>query len=87
MHLSKSKPSIIAYRSYKKFDHKKFMANMNAEIVTQSNYLETDDMDAFSSIYCEVLYKHAPQKQQCLLAYHKPFISAKISKAIFIQRR
>ena len=36
----KCKPSIITYRSYKKFDNKKFLENMNAEIITQINYLE-----------------------------------------------
>ena len=63
IHFPKSKPSIITYRSYKKFDNKKFMENLNAKIVTQSNYLEKDDIGAFSSICCEVLNRHALQKQ------------------------
>ena len=63
MHFPKSKPSIITYRSYKNFDDKKFMENLNAEIITQSNYFEKDGIDAFSTICCEVLNKHAPQKQ------------------------
>ena len=46
MHFTKSKASIITYRSYKKFKNKK----LNAEIVNQINYLEKDDKDAFSSI-------------------------------------
>ena len=58
MHFTKSKASIITYRSYKKFKNKK----LNAEIVNQSNYLEKDDKDAFSSIWCKVLNKLAPQK-------------------------
>ena len=40
IHFPKSKRSMIIYRSYKKFDNKKFMENLNAEIETQSNYLE-----------------------------------------------
>ena len=62
MRFAKSKPSIITYRSYKNFDNKKFMENLNAEIITQSNCLEKDGIDAFSAICCEVLNKHAPQK-------------------------
>ena len=62
MHFPKSKPSIITYRSYKKFDNKKFMENLNAEIVIQSNYLEKDGIDAFSSICDEGLNRHTPQK-------------------------
>ena len=33
------------------------MENSNAEIITQSNYLEKDGIDVFSSICCEVLNK------------------------------
>ena len=40
MHLPKSKPSNMTYRSCKKFDNKTFMETVNAEIITQSNYLE-----------------------------------------------
>ena len=87
IHFPKSKPSIITYRSYKKFDNKKFMENLNAEIIIQSNYLEKDGIDAFSSICCEVLNKHAPQKQRYLRANHEPFINAEISKAIVIRSR
>ena len=41
MHFPKSKPSIITYKSYKKFDNKKFMENLNAEIITQVLILKT----------------------------------------------
>ena len=85
MHFPKYKPSILTYRSYKKFDNKKFMENLNAEIITQSNYIEKDGIDAFSAICCEVLNNHAPQKQQFLRGNHKPFINAEISKAIMIR--
>ena len=87
MHFPKSKPSIITYRSYKKFDTKTFMENLNAEIVNQSNYLEKDGIDAFSAICCEVLNRHATQKQRYLCANHKPFINAEISEAIMIRSR
>ena len=63
------------------------MENLNAEIITQSNYLEKDDIDAFSAICCEVLNKHAPQKQGYLRGNHKPFINAEISTAIMIRSR
>ena len=39
------------------------MENLNAKIVTQSNYLEKDGIGAFSSICCEVLNRHGLQKQ------------------------
>ena len=39
------------------------MENLNVKIVTQSNYLEKDGIGAFSSICCEVLNRHALQKQ------------------------
>ena len=87
IHFPKSKASIITYRSYKKFDNKKFMENLNAEIITQSNYLEKDGIEAFSAICCEVLNKHAPQKQRYLRCNHKPFINAEISKEIMIRSR
>ena len=40
-------------------------------IVTQSNYLEIDSIDAFSSICCEVLNKYAPPKQRFLRVNRK----------------
>ena len=80
MHFPKSKPSIITYRRYKKFDNKKFIENLNVEIIKQSNCLEKDGIDAFSSICCEVLNKHAPLKQRYLRANHKPFINAEVLK-------
>ena len=87
MHFSKSKTIIITYRSYKKFDKKIFLQNLNVEIITQSNCLEKDGIDAFSAICCEVLNKYAPQKQRYLRANHKPFINAGNSKAIMIRSR
>ena len=63
------------------------MENLNAENITQSNYLEKSGTDAFSSICCEVLNKHAPQKQLYVCANHKSFINAEISKAIMIRSR
>ena len=49
-----------------------------------SNYLEKDGIDAFSTICCEVLNRHAPHKQRYLRANHEPFISAEISETIMI---
>ena len=40
------------------------MENLITGIVTESNYLQKDGIDALSSICCEVLNKHAPQKQR-----------------------
>ena len=59
-----------------------FMENLTAEIVTQSNYLEKDGIEAFFSICCKVLKKYAPQKQQHLRSNHKLFINVEISKLI-----
>ena len=87
MHFLKSKPSIITFRSYKKFDHKKFMEKWNVEIKTWSNYLEKDGIGTFSSICCEVLNKHVLQTQWYMGANHKPFSNAGISKAIMIRSR
>ena len=45
MHFLKSNLSIITYMNvHEKFDDKKFMEILNAEIATQSNYLEKDDI-------------------------------------------
>ena len=55
IHFLKSKPSIITCRSYKKIDNKKFMENLNAEIITQSNYLEKDDIE-MHSLLCVVKF-------------------------------
>ena len=63
------------------------MENLNAEIITQSNYLEKDGIGVFSAICFEVLNKHAPQKQRYLRGNHKPFINAEISKEIMIRSR
>ena len=63
------------------------MENFDAKIVTQSNYLEKYGIEAFSSISCEVLNKHAPQKQWYLRANHKLFINTKISRAIMMRSR
>ena len=56
------------------------MKNLNAGIITQSNYLEKDGIDTLSPICCEVLInKYTTQKQRYLHANHKPFINGEIS--------
>ena len=50
MYFPKSKPSIITNISYKMFHNKKCIENVNAEILTQSNFHERDDIYAFSCI-------------------------------------
>ena len=50
MYFPKSKPSIITNITYKMFHNKKCIENVNAEIITQSNFLERDDIYAFSCI-------------------------------------
>ena len=75
MHFPKSKPSIITHWSYKKFDNKKFMETLNAEIIRNKwslSLLRKAKKEYFSSLN---INKVAENKSFWKIV--KPFLSNK----------
>ena len=77
MSFKKHSPTERHYRDYKCFDRTKFINNLKEKLSEGiSNY------ESFESTFIEVLNKHAPLKKKLLRAYHTPYITKTLRKAI-----
>ena len=83
----KQKPTIITYRSYKKFSNEVFMAdfqNTISQVTSENNDLE---FDIFKAVLNQAIQKHAPIKQRYVRANQAPFINKTINKEIMKRSR
>ena len=81
----KSKPKVIFYRSYKKFDKEKFREDLKNEL-----NLETENStkyQLFEKTFLEVLERHAPLKRKNLRANEVPYMTKALRKAIATRSR
>ena len=53
---------VIAYRNYKTFDHNQFLRNHDQELIKSNSYNDEQKYDILTSIFRQVLDKHAPLK-------------------------
>ena len=82
-HFSRLKPRIIHYRSFKRFDKQKFIAD-----VKNANFsFETDDPNenysALTNAFSLILEKHVPLIKKTVRGNHVPFITKDLRKAIY----
>ena len=78
----KQKPTIAAYRSYKKFSNEVFMddvQNRISQVTSENNDLE---FDLFKEALNEAIQRYAPIKQLYVRANQAPFINKTINKEI-----
>ena len=77
MSFKKHSPTERHYEDYKYFDRSKFKNNLNEKLSEGiSNY------ESFETTFIEVLNKLAPLKKKLLRAYHTPYITKTLRKAI-----
>ena len=86
-HFSSSKPKIIHYRNFKRFDEQKFIADVkNADFS-----FETDDPNenysALTNTFSLIVEKHAPLKKKIVKGNHAPFITKDLRKAIYTRSK
>ena len=79
----KGKAKIILYRDYKKYSN----LSLRNDLATSFTWEELKMMsnDQFTSIFMEILDKHAPVKQKYIRANQNPFITKELRKA-FMKR-
>ena len=83
----KQKPTIITYRSYKKFCNEVFMAdfqNRISQVTSENNDLE---FDIFKAVLNQAIQKHAPRKQRYVRANQAPLKNKTINKEIMKRSR
>ena len=86
MHFPKMKTQVIRYRKYKDFQNETTSDSLRHELNIQGRFLNEKGLDTFSTIFTEVLGKHASKKLY-IQSNHKPFINNEISKAILMRTR
>ena len=62
MHFPKMKPQVTSYRKYTDFHKETFLDSLRHELNVQGQFLIERGLDALSTIYTEILDKHAPKK-------------------------
>ena len=80
----KQKPTVIKYRSYRKFNSNDFGNDLQANLGQLNENAKYKD---FESIFINTLHKHAPMKENFVRANSAPYINKNISKAIMNRSR
>ena len=81
MGFSKSKPRIIIYRDYKKFNSNAFRSEIES-LCSSEAYL-----GFFKDYILHIFNKHAPMKKKYLLANEAPFMAKEIHVAFMKRSR
>ena len=86
-HLHRSKPIQIQYRNYKKFDHKKFLSELNkTQLITSDNdpnVMYKELVENFSRI----LDKYAPLKNKTIRGNNAAFMNKELRNALMKRSR
>ena len=81
------KPKLIRYRSYKRFDPKKFLQDVkNAPFENHTNNPDKS-YDNMTSIFRNLVEKHAPLKSKVLRGNSAPFMTPELNRAIYTRSR
>ena len=85
-HLPRLKPKVINYRSYKKFDEKKFLSDVKLAKFDVGK----DPKQAYDNLVCifrKLVDKHAPLKTKVLRGNSAPFMTRELKKGIYTRTR
>ena len=82
-HLVRLKPKIISYRSYKKFDEKSFLTDVQKANFEFDPRNPDRNYENLTKTFGEIVNKHAPLKQKVLRGNEAPFMNRKFKRAIY----
>ena len=71
----------IIYRDYNMFDEAKFLHDLDKEMIKESFYRHEEAFAVFSSVFRNVVDKHAPLKQKKVCGNNAPFMTKQLNKA------
>ena len=83
-YVPKQAPTLIKYRSYRKFNSTIFRQGLKTAI---TNIRDETCYDNFESTFKDILNKHAPIKSKKVRANNAPFMNKALSKAIMTRSR
>ena len=86
-HFKRLPPKKTIYRDYKIFDEAKFLHGLDQEIIKGSFYQHEEAFPVFSSVFREVVDRHAPLKQKMIHGNNAPFMIKQLNKAIINRSR
>ena len=80
-------PKIIKYRSYKNFNEKNFVYELDQQLIQGDVYKTENSFSKLTEILSETLNKHAPMKSKTVRGNQAPFMNKVISKNIMNKSR
>ena len=80
-------PKIIRYRSYKTFNQKNFIYELDQKLIQGDIYRTENSYSKLTEILSETLNKHAPMKSKTVRGNHAPFMNKELSKSIMNKSR
>ena len=80
-------PRIIKYRSYKNFNEKNFVYELDQQLIQGDVYKTENSFSKLTEILSETLNKHAPIKSKTVRGNQAPFMNKVISKSIMNKSR
>ena len=86
-HFKRLPPKKIIYRDYKMFDEAKFLHDLDQEMIKGSFYQHEEAFAVFSSVFRDVVDRHAPLKQKMVRGNNAPFMTKQLNKAIMDRSR
>ena len=86
-HFKRLPPKKIIYRDYKMFDEAKFLHDLDQEMIKVSFYQHEEAFAVFSSVFRDVVDRHAPLKQKMVRGNNAPFMTKQLNKAIMDRSR
>ena len=82
--MKKAPPRTIEYRSYKSFNAKTFIQELNNvpwHVVENENNIDSAVL-VWSKLFCDIADAHAPVKHRHVKGTQVPWMNSKISKAM-----
>ena len=80
-------PKKITFRDYKKLDEKKFLHNLDQQMIKRKSYKEKNMYKSFSDTFKAVVNKHAPLKENIIKGNNAPFMTRELPKVIMNRSR
>ena len=80
-------PRKIIHRDYKMFHEAKFLHDLDQEMIKASFYQHEEAFTVFSSVFRNVVDRHAPFKQKAVRGNNAPFMTKQLNKVIVDRSR
>ena len=86
-HVVRLKPRVIKYRSYKNFDEKRFLAEVQKADFSCDSNDPNEQFDTLLQKFQSLIDIHAPIKQKTVRGNDAPFMNRDLRKAIYTRTR